>query len=89
MATVALGLSHQATSSILTMVNSHLDGWKTTTLTQRHKPYSTSQKMEDLYDTHDYKAKHNYPSIKTQNPKGLGNPIKAYIPMSELEEESI
>jgi hypothetical protein len=45
--------------------------------------------MEDLYNTHDYKAKHNYPSIKTQNPKGLGNPIKACIPMSELEEESI
>jgi hypothetical protein len=25
-------------------VNSHLDGWKTTTLSQRHKPNSTSQR---------------------------------------------
>jgi hypothetical protein len=33
------------------MVKSHLDGWKTTTLSQRHKPNSTSQRMEDLYDT--------------------------------------
>jgi hypothetical protein len=32
-------------------VNSHLDGWKTTTLSQRHKPNSTSQRMEDLYDS--------------------------------------
>jgi hypothetical protein len=27
-------------------VISHLDGWKTTTLSQRHKPNSTSQRME-------------------------------------------
>jgi hypothetical protein len=27
-------------------VTSHLDGWKTTTLSQRHKPNSTSQRME-------------------------------------------
>jgi hypothetical protein len=29
-------------------VNSHHDRWKTITLTQRHKPYSTSQKDERL-----------------------------------------
>jgi hypothetical protein len=29
-------------------VNSHLDGWKTTTLSQRHKPNSTSQRIERL-----------------------------------------
>jgi hypothetical protein len=29
-------------------VISHLDGWKTTTLSQRHKPNSTSQWMERL-----------------------------------------
>jgi hypothetical protein len=40
-------------------VKSHLDGWKTTTLSQRHKPNSTSQRMEDLYDTDDCMAKHN------------------------------
>jgi hypothetical protein len=60
----------QTTTSILTMVNSHLDGWKTTTLTQRSKPYSTSHKTEDMYNTQDYGAKQNYPSIKT-NPKGI------------------
>jgi hypothetical protein len=38
---------------------SHLEGWKTTTLSQRHKTNSTSQRMEDLYDTHDCMAKHN------------------------------
>jgi hypothetical protein len=36
-------------------VASHLDGWKTTTVSQRHKPNSTSQRMEDLYDTQNYK----------------------------------
>jgi hypothetical protein len=30
------------------MINSHLDGWKTTTLSHRHKPNSTSQRMEKL-----------------------------------------
>jgi hypothetical protein len=30
------------------MVTSHLDRWKTTTLSQRHKPNSTSQRMERL-----------------------------------------
>jgi hypothetical protein len=40
-------------------VKSHLDGWKTTTLSQRHKPNSISQRMEDLYVTHNYMAKHN------------------------------
>jgi hypothetical protein len=29
-------------------VNSYLDGWKTTTFSQRHKPNSTSQRMERL-----------------------------------------
>jgi hypothetical protein len=29
-------------------VISHLDGWKTTTLSQRHKPNSTSQRTERL-----------------------------------------
>jgi hypothetical protein len=29
-------------------VTSHLDGWKTTILSQRHKPNSTSQRMERL-----------------------------------------
>jgi hypothetical protein len=32
----------QTTASIHTTVNSILDGWKTTTLSQRHKPNSTS-----------------------------------------------
>jgi hypothetical protein len=40
-------------------VNSHLDGWKTTTLSQRHKPNSISQRLEGLYDTHECRAKHN------------------------------
>jgi hypothetical protein len=40
-------------------VNSHLGGWKTTTLSQRHKPNSTLQRMEDLYDTQDYREKHS------------------------------
>jgi hypothetical protein len=40
-------------------VNLHLDRWKTTTLSQRHKPNSTSQRMEYLYDTYDCMAKHN------------------------------
>jgi hypothetical protein len=31
-------------------VNSHLDGWRTTTLSKRHKTNSISQRMEDLYD---------------------------------------
>jgi hypothetical protein len=30
------------------IVNSHLNEWKTTTLSQRHKPNSTSQRMERL-----------------------------------------
>jgi hypothetical protein len=29
-------------------VNSHLDGWKTTILSQRHKPNSSSQRMKRL-----------------------------------------
>jgi hypothetical protein len=29
-------------------INSHLDGWGTTTLSQRHKPNPTSQRMERL-----------------------------------------
>jgi hypothetical protein len=29
-------------------VTLHLDGWKTTTLSQRHKPNSTSQRIERL-----------------------------------------
>jgi hypothetical protein len=40
-------------------VNSHLNGWKTTTLSLRYKPNSTSQRMEDLYDTPNCIAKHN------------------------------
>jgi hypothetical protein len=40
------------------IINSHLDGWKTTIISQRHKPNSTLQRMEDLYDTQDYMAKH-------------------------------
>jgi hypothetical protein len=47
------------------MVNSDIDGWKTTNLTQRHKSYSTSLKMENLYNTHDYKAKQNYPDTNS------------------------
>jgi hypothetical protein len=49
----------QTTASILTTTNSHLDGWMITTLTQRHKPYSTSQRMKDLHDTNDCMIKHN------------------------------
>jgi hypothetical protein len=36
------------------------------TLTQRHKTHSISQRMEDLHDTQDGKAKQNYLSKKTQ-----------------------
>jgi hypothetical protein len=48
----------QTTSSILTMVKSYLDGWETispkdTSQTQHHIGW------KDLYDTHDYMAKHN------------------------------
>jgi hypothetical protein len=48
----------QTTASILTTVNSHIDGWETithkdTSQTQRHKGW------KDLYDTHDWMAKHN------------------------------
>jgi hypothetical protein len=37
-----------------------------------NKPQATLNiiKMEDLYDTHDYRAKQYYPSIYT-NPKGI------------------
>jgi hypothetical protein len=40
-------------------VTSHLDRWKITTLSQRHKPNSRSQRMRDLYYSHDYMSKHN------------------------------
>jgi hypothetical protein len=48
----------QTTTSILTMVKSHLDGWETishkdTRQTQHHKGW------KDLYDTHDCMTKHN------------------------------
>jgi hypothetical protein len=48
----------QITTSILTMVKSHLNGWTTithkdTSQTQYHKGW------KDLYDTHDCLAKHN------------------------------
>jgi hypothetical protein len=47
----------------------HLDGWKTK-LSQRHKTNSTSQGIEDLYNSQDCMAKHNYPSVNP-NPKGM------------------
>jgi hypothetical protein len=37
---------------------SHLNGWKTTRLSQRHKPNSISQWMEDLHNTYDCMTKH-------------------------------
>jgi hypothetical protein len=48
----------QTTSSILTMVKSHLDRWETiahkdTSQNQYHKGW------KDLYDTLNYMAKHN------------------------------
>jgi hypothetical protein len=48
----------QTTSSILTTVKSHLDGWETishkdTSQTKHHKEW------KDFYDTHDCMAKHN------------------------------
>jgi hypothetical protein len=56
----------------------------------KNKPNSTSQRMEDLFDTQDYMAKHNLLSMKTQILKvwGLGNNIKACKPICELERES-
>jgi hypothetical protein len=50
----------QTKASILTRVNSHLDGWETishkdTSQTQHHKGW------KDLYDSHYCMAKHNYP----------------------------
>jgi hypothetical protein len=51
----------QTIASILTMDKSHLDGWETlshkdTRQIQHHKGW------KDLYDSHDYMAKHNYPN---------------------------
>jgi hypothetical protein len=48
----------QTTTSILTIVKSHLDGWETishkdTSQTQHHKGW------KDLYNTHDCMTKHN------------------------------
>jgi hypothetical protein len=48
----------QTTTSVLTTVKSHLDGWETishkeTSQTQHHKGW------KDLYDTHNYMAKIN------------------------------
>jgi hypothetical protein len=49
----------QTTASILTMVTLHHERWKTkyfdkdTSQTQHHITW------KDLYDTHDYRAKHN------------------------------
>jgi hypothetical protein len=40
-------------------VTSHLDRWNTPTLSQRNKPNSTSQRMEDWYDSQDCMAKQN------------------------------
>jgi hypothetical protein len=50
----------QTTASIITRVNSHLDGWeaishKDTSQTQHHKG------RKDWYDSHDCMAKHNHP----------------------------
>jgi hypothetical protein len=36
----------------------------------QHKPKLNIIKMEDLYDTHVYRAKHNYPDTNP-NPKGI------------------
>jgi hypothetical protein len=48
----------QTIATILTLVKSYLDEWDTishkdTSQTQHHKGW------KDLYDTHDYMAKHN------------------------------
>jgi hypothetical protein len=51
-------------------VKSHLNGWETTTLSQRHKSYSTSQRIKDLYDTQDCMAKQIYRDTNP-NPKGI------------------
>jgi hypothetical protein len=70
-------------------VNSHLDRWETTTLSQRHKSYSISQRMEDLYDTHDYRDKQFYPNT-IPSPKGkVGIQFKDCMQYYELERESI
>jgi hypothetical protein len=50
------------------MVNSHLDGWNTTTLTKTQAILNIIR-MEDLYDPHDCKAKKNYP-YSNPNPEG-------------------
>jgi hypothetical protein len=50
----------QTTTSNLTMVKSHLDGWETK---HSHKDTSQTQhhiRWKDLYDTHDYRAKQIY-----------------------------
>jgi hypothetical protein len=52
------------------MVTSHLDEWKTTTLSQRQKPNSTSKRMEDLYDTHDCRVAY-LTKYENSNPKGM------------------
>jgi hypothetical protein len=59
----------QTTSSILTTVNSYLDGWKTTSL---NKPQAKLNiiKMEDLYDSQDCRAMQIYPDT-IPNPKGI------------------
>jgi hypothetical protein len=79
----------QTTKSNHTTVNSHLDGWKTTTLIKTHVILNII-KMEDLYGTHDCRAKLNYPSIKP-NHKGInvGVQFKECMQYCELEGESI
>jgi hypothetical protein len=59
----------QTTTSIPTTIISHLDGWKTTTPTKTQAKLNII-KMEDLYDTHDCRAKQIYPDMNP-NPKGI------------------
>jgi hypothetical protein len=67
--TVATIPTHaQTTASILTTITSHHDGWKINTL-NTNTSQTQHHKVKDLYDTHDYSAKQNYPDT-IPNPKG-------------------
>jgi hypothetical protein len=80
----------QTTTSILTTVTSHHDGWKTKTLnnntsqTQHHKDGKTCMTLETAWLSITNQVWNHIPKIS-----GLGNSINACMPMCILERESI
>jgi hypothetical protein len=71
------------------MVILHLDRWKTTTLSQRHKPNSISQRMERLVWLFMTAWLSITNQVWTHIPKvwDLGNNIKACMPICELKRK--